>query len=70
MAQKIGEEGVELAIALVQGERTDIIGESADLLFHLLIALEDADISFTEVLEALAQREGTSGIEEKRARGG
>jgi phosphoribosyl-ATP pyrophosphohydrolase len=68
MAQKVGEEGVELALALALDDKAEIIKESADLLFHLLIALEDAGLSLEQVLEELRAREGVSGLEEKRRR--
>jgi phosphoribosyl-ATP pyrophosphohydrolase len=68
IAQKVGEEGVELALALVLDDKPEIIKESADLLFHILIALEDAGLSLEEVMAELRRREGISGIEEKRGR--
>jgi phosphoribosyl-ATP pyrophosphohydrolase len=68
IAQKVGEEGVELALALALDDKPEIIKESADLFFHMLIALEDAGLSFEDVLEELRAREGVSGLEEKRRR--
>lgn len=69
MAQKIGEEGVELALACVQKDRSEIVKESADLVFHLLLALEEAGIPFSDVEAELRARANRSGIEEKRSRG-
>ena len=50
------------------GDRDGAIGESADLLFHLIILLADLDISLDEVMDELDRREGVSGIVEKAAR--
>lgn len=56
VAQKVGEEGVELAIAgAAQGDE-EVIGESADLLYHLLVLLAFRHISFSAVIDELAQR--------------
>jgi len=68
IAQKLGEEAVETVIAAVRGERDQLVGESADLIFHWLVLLADAGISLDEVAAELARREGISGIDEKKAR--
>ena len=68
IAQKVGEEAVETVIAAMAGDRDGAIGESADLLFHLIILLADLDISLDEVMDELDRREGVSGIVEKAAR--
>ncbi len=68
MAQKIGEEGVELTIAAVRDKHDEIIKESADLLFHMLLLWVDAGISPSQVAEELRRREGVSGLEEKKSR--
>lgn len=68
IAQKLGEEAVEAVIEGVGDNPTALIGESADLLYHLLVLWADAGISPDDVAAELAQREGTSGITEKRAR--
>ncbi len=68
IAQKVGEEAVETVIAALAGDRKEVIGESADLLFHLLLLLRDLDIPFDAVLDELDRREGLSGIAEKAAR--
>jgi phosphoribosyl-ATP pyrophosphohydrolase len=68
IAQKVGEEGVELAIALVLDDKADIVSEATDLLFHLMIGLEDAGLSLDDVMQELQRREGMSGLEEKRQR--
>ena len=68
IAQKVGEEAVETVIAAMAGDRKEVIGESADLLFHLLLLLRDLDIPLDAVLDELDRREGLSGIAEKAAR--
>lgn len=68
LARKVGEEAVETAIAAISADKSDTIAESADLLFHLLVLWADAGIRVEEVLEELQRREGTSGLDEKRAR--
>ena len=68
IAQKVGEEGVETVIAALTDDRAGLVGEAADLIFHLLVLLNTKDVPFDEVLAELARREGTSGIAEKAAR--
>ena len=70
IAQKLGEEAVEAVIAAVSRNRTETIKESADLVYHLLVALADADIAPTEIYAELARRQGLSGHAEKAARKG
>ena len=69
IAQKLGEEAVETVIAAVAKDRHGTVGESADLLYHLLVLWADAGIRPEDVLAELERREGTSGIAEKAARG-
>ena len=68
VAQKLGEEAVELVIEAVVGNRGAIISESADVLYHLLVLWVDAGIAPGEVWAELRRREGMSGIAEKAAR--
>jgi len=68
ITQKVGEEAVETVIAALSGERADLVGEAADLLFHLMVLLGAKDVPLAEVLAELDRREGTSGIAEKAAR--
>ena len=68
VAQKVGEEAVETIIAALSESREEVIGESADLIFHLLVLLQSRRIKLAEVLEELDRREGTSGLEEKASR--
>lgn len=69
IAQKLGEEAVETVIAAVKSEG-GLVGESADLLYHLLVLWADAGITPSEVWLALEARMGKSGIAEKKARHG
>jgi phosphoribosyl-ATP pyrophosphohydrolase len=68
IAQKVGEEAVEAVIAAVKDDREGLIGESADLLFHLSVLWADAGITPDDIDAELARREGVSGIAEKAAR--
>ena len=68
IAQKLGEEAVEAVIEGVGENPAALVGESADLLYHLLVLWAAAGVSPAEVAAELARREGTSGIAEKRAR--
>lgn len=68
MARKLGEEAVEATIAALAGSREELIGESADLLFHLMVLLAAKDVRLADVLAELDRREGVSGLAEKAAR--
>lgn len=68
IAQKVGEEAVECALAAVQDDKPEIVKESADLIYHLLVLWADAGISPDEVYAELERREGISGLAEKAAR--
>jgi phosphoribosyl-ATP pyrophosphohydrolase len=70
IAQKLGEEAVEAVIEGVRGDRAALVGESADLLYHLLVLWADAGITPAEVAAELTRRESRPGIEEKRSRAG
>jgi phosphoribosyl-ATP pyrophosphohydrolase len=69
IAQKLGEEAVETVIAAVGGDRQEVVNESADLIFHLMMVWADAGVTPGEVLAELERRFGTSGLDEKAARG-
>lgn len=68
ISQKLGEEAVETVIAALSEDRDSLVGEAADLLFHLLVLLGAKGVSLDEVMAELDRREGTSGIAEKAAR--
>jgi phosphoribosyl-ATP pyrophosphohydrolase/phosphoribosyl-AMP cyclohydrolase len=56
IAQKVGEEGVETALAAVAQDETALLGESADLIFHLLVLLRSRGLSLADVEAVLRQR--------------
>jgi len=68
IARKLGEEAVETVVAALSGDREELVGEAADVLFHLLVLLGAKEIPLAEVLAELDRRDGTSGIAEKAAR--
>ncbi len=68
IAQKLGEEATETVIAALVEDREALIGEAADLLFHLIVLLDAKDVPLSDVLAELDGREGTSGVAEKAAR--
>ena len=58
IAQKVGEEGVEAALAAATGDTDELANESADLLYHLLVLLRDSGLTVSEVVETLRNRHG------------
>ena len=56
IAQKVGEEGVETAIAAMKHDKEEIINESADLIYHLFVLLAEQDIEFSDVIKKLEER--------------
>jgi len=56
IAQKVGEEGVETALAAVAQDETALLGESADLIFHLLVLLRARGLDFAQVMAELQRR--------------
>ncbi|MDF2179543.1 bifunctional phosphoribosyl-AMP cyclohydrolase/phosphoribosyl-ATP diphosphatase HisIE [Aliiglaciecola sp. CAU 1673] len=58
IAQKVGEEGVETALAATVGDKEELKNEAADLLYHLLVLLQASDLSLADVLGILQQRHG------------
>ena len=68
IAQKLGEEAVETVIAAMAGDPKAVTSEAADLVFHLMVLLNEAGIPFADVLAELDRREGHSGLAEKAAR--
>ncbi len=68
IARKLGEEAVETVIAALSGSREELVGEAADLMFHLIVLLAAKDVPLADVLAELDRREGTSGLDEKAAR--
>lgn len=68
VAQKFGEEAVECLIEAVAGRKDLLVGESADVLYHLIVLWVDAGVAPEDVWAELRRREGTSGIAEKASR--
>jgi phosphoribosyl-ATP pyrophosphohydrolase len=68
--KKVGEEATETVIAAVGGDREQVVYETADLWFHIMVMLSHLDISHDEVLAELERRFGLSGLEEKAQRKG
>jgi len=68
IAEKVGEEAVETVVAAAEKDRGQVIYESADLLFVLMVLWAQMDITPGQVFAELARREGTSGVDEKAAR--
>ena len=66
--KKIAEEGAELALALAAQGEAETAAEAADLLYHIMVGLRAKGVSLGEVAEALASRQGMSGLEEKASR--
>lgn len=66
--KKIGEEATEVVIAAKGENREQIVYESADLLFHLMVMLAQYDLTLADVADELARREGLSGLVEKASR--
>jgi phosphoribosyl-ATP pyrophosphohydrolase len=69
-AKKFGEEAFELAMAAVLRDKSNIANETADVLYHLLVLLQSADVPLSDVMAVLENREGTSGLVEKAGRNG
>jgi phosphoribosyl-AMP cyclohydrolase / phosphoribosyl-ATP pyrophosphohydrolase len=56
IAQKVGEEGVELALAGVGDDRSRVVAETADLLYHVLVLLAAHDVGLADVVQELERR--------------
>ncbi len=67
-AKKFGEEAVEAVLAVVSEDRERVIGEAADVLYHLVVMLHARDVTIAEVEALLETRTKKSGLEEKASR--
>ncbi|MGY0333397.1 bifunctional phosphoribosyl-AMP cyclohydrolase/phosphoribosyl-ATP diphosphatase HisIE [Edwardsiella tarda] len=56
IAQKVGEEGVETALAATVQDRDELVNEASDLVYHLLVLLQDQRLSLGDVIDCLSQR--------------
>lgn len=68
IAQKLGEEATEAVIAALGDDEAELVGEAADVIFHLMVLLAEKGVKLEQVLAELDRREGTSGITEKASR--
>jgi phosphoribosyl-ATP pyrophosphohydrolase len=67
-AKKFGEEAVEAALAAVTEDRSRLISETGDVLYHLLVMLTARGVTLDEVMAELERRTGESGLSEKARR--
>ena len=67
-AKKLGEEGVEAAIAIAHQSDKEVVNEAADVIYHLFVALRSRGVSLDQVGKALQARQAKSGLEEKAGR--
>ncbi len=65
IAQKLGEEAIEVALETVKGDRAAVVTESADLLYHLVVLWTAMGIWPAEVWEEMTRRERMMGLAEK-----
>lgn len=56
ISQKVGEEGVEVALAATSGDKAELMCESADLIYHLLVLLQDQGLALSDVIDKLKER--------------
>lgn len=67
-AKKLGEEAIEAVMAAVKDDRENLVYESADLLYHLMVVLKIADIPLQTVMQELERRTAQTGLNEKASR--
>jgi phosphoribosyl-ATP pyrophosphohydrolase len=67
-AKKLGEEAVETVLAAVSGNKQHTAEEAADVLYHLLVLLEAANVPLSDVMTELDRRSGIGGLAEKASR--
>lgn len=67
-AKKLGEEAIETVIAAVADDRENLVYETADLLYHLMVVLNIADIPVQAVMNELERRTAQTGLSEKASR--
>lgn len=67
-AKKLGEEAIEAVMAAVKDDRDNLVYESADLLYHLMVVLKIADIPLQAVMQELERRTAQTGLSEKASR--
>ncbi len=67
-AKKLGEEAIETVMAAVKNDRENLVYESADLLYHLMVVLKIAGIPLKDVMQELERRTAQTGLSEKASR--
>jgi phosphoribosyl-ATP pyrophosphohydrolase len=67
-AKKFGEEAIEAVIAGVKGDKIEMRNEAADVLYHLMVMLNGAGVSLSDVMEELNRRTSQTGLAEKASR--
>ena len=67
-AKKLGEEAVETVIAAIEGEKSALASETADLLYHLMVVLKIGGVPLQDVMAELERRTNQSGLAEKASR--
>jgi phosphoribosyl-ATP pyrophosphohydrolase len=67
-AKKLGEEAIEAVMAAVKNDRENLVYESADLLYHLMVVLKIAGIPLQHVMQELERRTAQTGLSEKASR--
>ena len=67
-AKKLGEEAIEAVMAAVKDDRENLVYESADLLYHLMVVLKIADIPLQHVMQERERRTAQTGLSEKASR--
>ena len=66
--KKIGEESAELIMVAKDGKRLNIVWESTDVIYHIMVLLAFYGMGIDDVLQEMRRREGISGIDEKNSR--
>jgi phosphoribosyl-ATP pyrophosphohydrolase len=67
-ARKFGEEAVETIVAALEQDKTAIVSEAADVVYHLLVLLQASGVGFEAVMSELGSRAGRGGLAEKAER--
>ena len=67
-AKKFGEESVEAVIAAMKGDNSELVSETADVLYHLLVLLESRNVTLDKVMTELEHRTAQTGLQEKASR--
>jgi phosphoribosyl-ATP pyrophosphohydrolase len=66
MVQKLGEEAVEVVICATRGDKEQLVGESVDLLYHLVVVWNELGVKPSDIWAEMDRREATLGLAEKR----